>query len=129
MKQEAKGITDKLQEEVNRREKTISELHNMAMLDDHVFCLQVGGHLQTQHGMNFLKSLTRVPQLDYFAPFLSQSFPSLEDMDSERTEIEFDTSLSFGTMRKITAGLLEDFQQELEKLTAIGERSHSEDTL
>lgn len=86
MEKEAKSITDELQEEVNRLEKTISELHSMALLEDHVLCLQ--------------------------------SFPSLEDMDSEWTEVEFDTSLSFGTMRKVTAGLLEEIQQELEKLTA-----------
>lgn len=35
--------------------------------------------------------------------------------------MELDTSLSFGTMRKVTAGLLEEIQLELEKLTAIGE--------
>lgn len=45
----------------------------------------------------------------------------MEDRDSEWTEIELDTSLSFGTMRKVTAGLLEGVQQELEKLTATGE--------
>lgn len=132
MEKEAKSITDELQEEVNRLEKTISELHSMALLEDHVLCLQVGGRLQTQHGMDFLKALTRVAQLDCLPPFPSQSFEktsgSLEDMDSEWTEVEFDTSLSFGTMRKVTAGLLEEIQQELEKLTATGERfKHSED--
>lgn len=128
MEKEAKSITDELQEEVNRLEKTILELHSMALLEDHVLCLQVGGRLQTQHGMDFLKALTRVAQLDCLPPFPSQSFPSLEDMDSEWTEVEFDTSLSFGTMRKVTAGLLEEIQQELEKLTATGERfKHSED--
>lgn len=121
VEKEAKSITDEHQEEANRLEKTISELHGMTMLEDHVLCLQVGGRLQTQHGMDFLKALTRVARLDCLPPFPSQSFPSLEDMDSEWTEIEFDTSLSFGTMRKVTAGLLEEIQQELEKLTATGE--------
>lgn len=51
MEKEAKGITDELQEEVQRLEKTISELHRMASLDDHVLCLQVGGNSHRQHGI------------------------------------------------------------------------------
>lgn len=40
---EAKSIVDELQEEVVRLEQTISELHSMTLLEDHVLCLQVGG--------------------------------------------------------------------------------------
>lgn len=43
VEKEAKNITDKLQEEVSRLEKTISELHSLTLLEDHVLCLQVGG--------------------------------------------------------------------------------------
>lgn len=74
--------------------------------------------------MVFLKALTRLAY--HVAPFFpSQSFPSLEDRDSGLTDIELDTSLSFGTMRKVTSGLLEEIQQELEKLTATGESSNT----
>lgn len=44
----------------------------------------------------------------------------MDDTEDWR-EIEFDTSLSFGTMRKTTTCLVEQIQQELEKLTATGE--------
>lgn len=57
MEKEAKGITDELQEEVNKLEKTISELHSIAMFEDHVLCLQVGGRWQAQHGMDSLDAL------------------------------------------------------------------------
>lgn len=35
-------------------------------------------------------------------------------------ETELDTSLSFGTMRKLTTTLLEEIQKELDKLAATG---------
>lgn len=43
----------------------------------------------------------------------------MEDL-SDSCENEFDTSLSFGTMRKATKSLLEGIQEELDKLTATG---------
>ena len=39
------------------------------------------------------------------------------------TEVEFDTSLTFGTMRGTVNALLEEIQEELEKLTTIGKSS------
>lgn len=44
VEKEAKGLKDKLQEEINRLEKTISELDSISMLEDHILFLQVGGH-------------------------------------------------------------------------------------
>lgn len=38
-------------------------------------------------------------------------------------ETEFDTSLSFATMRKLTTTLLEEIQKELDKLAATGKIS------
>lgn len=38
-------------------------------------------------------------------------------------ETEFDASLSFGTMRKLTTNLLEEIQKELDKLAAAGQIS------
>lgn len=57
-----------------------------------------------------------------FSFSLSQSYPSLQDLDNikDSTEIELDTSLSFGTMRKTTTAMLEQIQQQLEKLTSTG---------
>lgn len=43
----------------------------------------------------------------------------MEDL-SDFSENEFDTSLSFGTMRKTTTSLLEGIQEELDKLAATG---------
>lgn len=40
---EAKGLTDGLQAEIIRLEKTISELDDICALEDHIFFLQVGG--------------------------------------------------------------------------------------
>lgn len=53
---------------------------------------------------------------------LFQSYPSLQDLDNIKdwTEVELDTSLSFGTITKTTTTMLEKIQQELEKLTSIG---------
>lgn len=43
VEREAKGLTDGLQAEISRLEKTISELDNISELEDHIFFLQVGG--------------------------------------------------------------------------------------
>lgn len=37
------------------------------------------------------------------------------------TKVELNTSLSFGSMRKTTEALIEKFQQELDRLSSIGE--------
>ncbi|KAK2862917.1 hypothetical protein Q5P01_002450 [Channa striata] len=49
-----------------------------------------------------------------------QEFPSHQDLDDSRNwaDLQFDTSLSFGTMRKTIAIMMEQIQQELEKLTS-----------
>ncbi|XP_035531675.1 E3 ubiquitin/ISG15 ligase TRIM25-like [Morone saxatilis] len=89
VEKDAKDLIEELEAEINRLEKTISELDDISALEDHIHFLQ--------------------------------SYPSLQDLDNIKdwTEVEFDTSLSFGTMRKTTAALLEQIQQELEKLTSI----------
>lgn len=43
VEREAKGLTDGLQAEISRLEKTISELDDICALEDHIFFLQVGG--------------------------------------------------------------------------------------
>lgn len=43
----------------------------------------------------------------------------MEDL-SDFSETEFDTLLSFGTMRKTMTSLLEGIQEELDKLAATG---------
>lgn len=129
VEEEAKGLKDELQEEINRLEKTISELDSISVFEDHILFLQVGGHFPNfpllYAGLTrilFFNGLTDAQPCS-FSSSLSQSYPSPNDIDSirDRTEIEFDTSLSFGTMRKNTTKLLEEIQQELEKLTFIGE--------
>lgn len=46
----------------------------------------------------------------------------MEDL-KDSGEKEFDTSLSFGTMRKTTTSLLEQIPKELDKLAATGKIS------
>ncbi|XP_042368630.1 uncharacterized protein LOC121962440 [Plectropomus leopardus] len=89
LEKEAKHINTKLEAEINRLEKAISELDDISALEDHILFLQ--------------------------------SYPSLQDLDSikDSTDLEFDTSLTFGTMRKTTTAMMERIQQDLEKLTAI----------
>ncbi|XP_073331262.1 E3 ubiquitin-protein ligase TRIM21-like [Pagrus major] len=89
VEKEAKDLIEELEAEISRLGKTISELDDIAALEDHIHFLQ--------------------------------SYPSLQDMDNVKdwTEVEFDTSLTFGTMRRTTTTLLEEIQQELEKLTSI----------
>ncbi|XP_026183532.1 E3 ubiquitin-protein ligase TRIM39-like [Mastacembelus armatus] len=49
-----------------------------------------------------------------------QNYPSLEDVDGrDCSEMELDTSLCFGTMRKTTSIMMEQIQLQLEKLTSI----------
>ncbi|XP_033962363.1 E3 ubiquitin-protein ligase TRIM21-like [Pseudochaenichthys georgianus] len=49
-----------------------------------------------------------------------QRYPSLQELDlKDSTKVELDTSVSFGTMRKTTTAMLEQVQQQLDKLTSI----------
>lgn len=62
--------------------------------------------------------------------YFLQSYPSLPDLDSDikdLAEVEFDTSLSFGTMRKTTLIMMEQIQEELKKLTSMGNNSVTDD--
>ncbi|XP_070849949.1 E3 ubiquitin-protein ligase TRIM21-like [Chaetodon trifascialis] len=88
VEKQAKDLIEELEEEINKLEKAVTKLDDIFELDDHVHFLQI--------------------------------YPSLQDVDSikDRTEVEFDTSLSFGTLRKTTTTLLDQIQQELEKLTS-----------
>ncbi|KAG7234251.1 hypothetical protein INR49_005459, partial [Caranx melampygus] len=89
LEKEADELMKDLEAEISRFKTTIAELDRISALEDHVLFLQ--------------------------------SYPSLQDLDDIKdwAEIELDTSLSFGTMRKITIQTLEQIQQELEKLTSI----------
>ncbi|XP_035809780.2 E3 ubiquitin-protein ligase TRIM39-like isoform X2 [Amphiprion ocellaris] len=102
LEKEAKNLNDQLEAEINKLETTISELDDISALEDHVLFLQSVG-----------TSLFRLS--------VSQSYPSLQDPNNMKdwTEVELDTSLSFGTMRKTTIAMMEKIQQELEKLTSI----------
>ncbi|XP_017162830.1 E3 ubiquitin-protein ligase TRIM21-like [Poecilia reticulata] len=89
METEAKDLNDKLEEEINKIEKTISELDDISSLEDHILFLQ--------------------------------RYPSLSDQDNitDWTDVELDTTLSFGSMRETTTTMVKQIQQELEKLDAI----------
>ncbi|KAM8747029.1 E3 ubiquitin-protein ligase TRIM21-like isoform 1-T1 [Acanthopagrus schlegelii] len=65
-----------------------------------------------------ISELDKISALEDHIHFL-QSYPNLQEIDNfkEWTEVEFDTS--FGTMRRTTTALLEQIQEELEKLTTI----------
>lgn len=58
VEKEAKGLKDELQEEINRLEKTISELDSISMLEDHILFLQVLGHFP--HSPLLYAGLTRI---------------------------------------------------------------------
>ncbi|XP_051799753.1 E3 ubiquitin-protein ligase TRIM21-like isoform X2 [Acanthochromis polyacanthus] len=89
LEKEAKNLKDELEAEISKLEMTISELDDISALEDHILSLQ--------------------------------RYPSLQDPNNMKdwTEVELDTSLSFGTMRKTTAAMMEKIQQELEKLAPI----------
>ncbi|XP_032439176.1 E3 ubiquitin-protein ligase TRIM39-like isoform X1 [Xiphophorus hellerii] len=86
MEKEAKNLNDELEGEINKIEKTISELDDISSLEDHILFLQ--------------------------------RYPSLSDNDdmTDWTDVELDTSLSFGSMRETTTTMVKKIQQELEKL-------------
>ncbi|XP_076581372.1 E3 ubiquitin-protein ligase TRIM21-like [Chaetodon auriga] len=88
VEKQAKDLIEELEEELNKLEKAVTKLDDIFELDDHVHFLQI--------------------------------YPSLQDVDGikDRTEVDFDTSLSFGTLRKTTTALLDQIKDELEKLTS-----------
>ncbi|GAA6222708.1 E3 ubiquitin-protein ligase TRIM39-like isoform X1 [Lates japonicus] len=88
VEKEAENLKKGLEAEINLFKKTISELDDISPLEDHIHFLQ--------------------------------SYPSLQDLDDVNNwaEVKFDTSLSFGTMRKITAIMMEQIQKKLEELTS-----------
>ncbi|XP_070711296.1 uncharacterized protein [Pempheris klunzingeri] len=89
LEKEAKALKEELEAEIDMLEKAISGLDDISVLEDHVLFLQ--------------------------------SYPSLPDLDNNKdwTEVELDTSLSFGTMTKTTTAMLKNVQLEVEKLTSI----------
>ncbi|AWO97221.1 putative E3 ubiquitin-protein ligase TRIM39-like [Scophthalmus maximus] len=89
LEKEAGNLKQELEAEIGRFRTTIAELDEISTLEDHVHFLQ--------------------------------NFPSLHDLDdvTDGAEVEVDTSLSFGTMRKTTGLMMEKVRQELEKLTSI----------
>ncbi|KAM4612118.1 E3 ubiquitin-protein ligase TRIM21-like [Polymixia lowei] len=89
VEKEAKDLTDELEGEVSKLQKTISDLDDISVLEDHIHFLQ--------------------------------TYPSLSDLDDSRdlTGVVLDTSLVFGTVRTTTMNMMEQIQQELEKLTSI----------
>uniref|UniRef100_A0A3P9ID02 TRIM8/14/16/25/29/45/65 coiled-coil region domain-containing protein n=1 Tax=Oryzias latipes TaxID=8090 RepID=A0A3P9ID02_ORYLA len=91
LKKEAKELKDELDSEINKLQVAVSELENISALDDHILFLQ--------------------------------RYPSLSNQDDMKdwTKVELNTSLSFGSMRKTTEALIEKFQQELDRLSSIGE--------
>ncbi|XP_053272637.1 uncharacterized protein LOC128430562 [Pleuronectes platessa] len=89
VEKEAEDLQQDLEEEISRFQTTISELEDISTLEDHIHFLQ--------------------------------NYPSLQNLDDIKdwAEVQLDTSLFFGTMRKTTAIMKEKVQQELEKLTSI----------
>uniref|UniRef100_A0A3Q3QH51 B30.2/SPRY domain-containing protein n=2 Tax=Monopterus albus TaxID=43700 RepID=A0A3Q3QH51_MONAL len=88
LEKEVQNIKEELKSEVKRLEETICELDQISASEDHIFFLQ--------------------------------RYPSLQGLDDLRhePEVELDTSLTFGTMRKTTAIMMEQIQQKLENLTS-----------
>ncbi|XP_056156841.1 uncharacterized protein LOC130131006 [Lampris incognitus] len=89
VKKEAKHLTEELQREIDKLKKAISELDDIASLEDHVLFLQ---SYPSTTDMNAGKDCSGVA---------------------------LDTSFAFGTMRNITKNLMEEIQQHLDKLTYV----------
>ncbi|XP_047461379.1 E3 ubiquitin-protein ligase TRIM39-like [Mugil cephalus] len=89
LEKEAKDLNDELEKEIKELQATISELDDIAVLEDHILFLQ--------------------------------KYPSIQDPDSIKdwTEVELDTSLSFGTMRKTITTMMEEIQLKLEMLSSV----------
>uniref|UniRef100_A0A3P9Q9D3 E3 ubiquitin-protein ligase TRIM21-like n=1 Tax=Poecilia reticulata TaxID=8081 RepID=A0A3P9Q9D3_POERE len=87
METEAKDLNDKLEEEINKIEKTISELDDISSLEDHILFLQ--------------------------------RYPSLSDQDNitDWTDVELDTTLSFGSMRETTTTMKLPLAKTMKKMS------------
>ncbi|XP_061566225.1 E3 ubiquitin-protein ligase TRIM39-like [Cololabis saira] len=88
LEKEAKDLKDELEAEIDKLQRTISELEDISALEDHILFLQ--------------KYPSLVVQTDF----------------KDWTKVELDTSLSFGTMRSNTLRMMEKVQEELETLTS-----------
>ncbi|XP_069375366.1 uncharacterized protein [Paralichthys olivaceus] len=88
LEKEAENLKKDLEAEISRFKTTISELDDISTHEDHIHFLQ--------------------------------NYPSLQDLEDIKdwAEVQLDTSLCFGTMRKTTTRMMEKVQQELEKLTS-----------
>nr|XP_019961644.1 PREDICTED: uncharacterized protein LOC109641578 [Paralichthys olivaceus] len=88
LEKEAENLKKDLEAEISRFKTTISELDDISTHEDHIHFLQ--------------------------------NYPSLQDLEDIKdwAEVQLDTSLCFGTMRKTTTRMTEKVQQELEKLTS-----------
>ncbi|XP_005459302.1 E3 ubiquitin-protein ligase TRIM21-like [Oreochromis niloticus] len=89
LENEAKDLKYELKAEINKLGTAISELDDISVLEDHILFLQ--------------------------------KYPSITDTGDiiNWEEVNLDTSVSFGTIRKITTVMLEKVQQEMDKLTSI----------
>uniref|UniRef100_A0A3B3YFT2 Uncharacterized protein n=2 Tax=Poecilia mexicana TaxID=48701 RepID=A0A3B3YFT2_9TELE len=89
LNKESTNLKDELEDEINKLETTISKLDDISALEDHILFLQM------------------YPSL------------SVQDVMKDRTYIELDTTLSFGSMRETATTMIENIQQQLEKLATI----------
>ncbi|XP_028991314.1 nuclear factor 7, ovary-like [Betta splendens] len=90
LEREAERLRNELKDEITRFETTVSKLDDLTKLEDHILFLQ--------------------------------SYPSLPDLDVDErdlTHVSFDTSLTFGTMRKTSEILMEQIKEKLEELSCI----------
>ncbi|XP_047241037.1 E3 ubiquitin-protein ligase TRIM21-like [Girardinichthys multiradiatus] len=86
---EAKNLKDELDAEINKIKQEVTELDDISSLEDHILFLQ------------------RYP------------LPSVQDDMKDWTDVQLDTTLSFGSMRETTTTMVKNIQQQLEKLDAI----------
>ncbi|KAM4537008.1 E3 ubiquitin-protein ligase TRIM21-like [Odontesthes bonariensis] len=89
LEKEATDLKGALEDEISKLERTISELDDISALEDHIVFLQ---------------------------RFASLAIP---DDIRDWTEVELDTSLLFGTMMTTTTKMMEQIQQELDKLAPL----------
>uniref|UniRef100_A0A8C6WGU6 Uncharacterized protein n=1 Tax=Neogobius melanostomus TaxID=47308 RepID=A0A8C6WGU6_9GOBI len=89
LENEAEELSKLLQAEADALETTISELNHISAFEDHILFLQ--------------------------------KYPSLKEPSDTKdwAAVELDTSLCFGSMRKVTTTMARQIQEETEKLTAI----------
>ncbi|KAF6730664.1 Pyrin [Oryzias melastigma] len=127
---------DKLENELRDVEAVFTEVFNilevaqaaaMQPLEERKWLLEKEAkEMKDELGAEMTKLQVAVYELEYISALedqilFLQRFPSLANQDDMKdwTEVELDTSLSFGSMRKITEELIEKFQQELNRLSSI----------